>query len=53
MKRLVTVLVVIAVVIIIFLLLGPFFIIQEGEQAVVVEFGKIVKVDSIDRKSVV
>ncbi len=47
MKRLVTVLVVVAVVIIIFLLLGPFFVIQEGEQAVVVEFGKIVKVDTM------
>ena len=46
MKKLVTILVVVAVVIIIFLLLGPFYTIQEGEQAVVVEFGRIVKVDT-------
>lgn len=43
MKKLITVLVVIAVVIIVFLILGPLFIIQEGEQAVVVRFGEIVK----------
>ncbi len=43
MKKLITVLVVIAVVIIVFLILGPLFIIQEGEQAVLVRFGEIVK----------
>lgn len=44
MKKTVTVLVVIAVLVIIFFLLGPFYIIQEGEQAVVTRFGKIIKV---------
>lgn len=43
MKKIVTVLVVIAVVVIVFLILGPFYIVQEGEQAVVVRFGEIVK----------
>ncbi|MFW6292593.1 MAG: protease modulator HflC [Spirochaetota bacterium] len=43
MKKLVTILVVIAVVVIVFLILGPFFIVQEGEQAVVIRFGEIVK----------
>ena len=42
MKKLVTVLVVIAVVVIVFLILGPFYIVQEGEQAVVIRFGEIV-----------
>jgi modulator of FtsH protease HflC len=42
MKKTVTILVVIAIVVIIFLLLGPFYIVQEGEQAVVVRFGEIV-----------
>ncbi|MEE8441604.1 MAG: protease modulator HflC [Spirochaetia bacterium] len=43
MKRLVVVLVVIAVAIIIFLILGPFYIVEEGEQAVVIRFGDIIK----------
>lgn len=43
MKRLVVVLVVIAVIVIVFLILGPFYIVEEGEQAVVVRFGDIVK----------
>ncbi len=43
MKRLVVVLVVIAVAVIIFLILGPFYIVEEGEQAVVVRFGDIIK----------
>ena len=42
MKKLVTVLVVIAVVLIIFFVLGPFYILEEGQQAVVTRFGKIV-----------
>jgi len=42
MKKLVTVLVVILVVMVIFLLLGPFYVVNEGEQAVVTRFGKIV-----------
>jgi modulator of FtsH protease HflC len=43
MKKLVVVLVVIAVVIIVFLILGPFYVLEEGEQAVVVRFGDIVR----------
>ena len=43
MKRLVVVLVVIAVAVIVFLILGPFYIVEEGEQAVVVRFGDIIK----------
>ncbi len=45
MKKLITVLVVIGVLIILFLAFGPFYILQEGEQAVVIEFGRIVKVE--------
>ena len=43
MKRLIVILVVVAVVVIIFLILGPFFVLEEGEQAVVVRFGDIRK----------
>lgn len=42
MKKLITTGVVILILVIIFLLLGPFFIIQEGELAVVTRFGRIV-----------
>ncbi len=42
MKKLVTVLVIIALLLVVFLLLGPFYILNEGEQAVVTRFGKIV-----------
>ena len=42
MKRLVTVLVVVVVLLVIFVALGPFYILQEGEQAVVTRFGAIV-----------
>ena len=42
MKKLVTVLVVLVVLVVIFILIGPFFILQEGELAVVTRFGKIV-----------
>ncbi len=44
MKKLITVLVIIAVVVIVFFLIGPFFILEEGEQAVVTRFGEIVAV---------
>ena len=43
MKRLVVILVIIAVAVIIFLILGPFYVVEEGEQAVVVRFGDIIK----------
>ncbi len=42
MKKLVTTGVVVLILIVIFLLLGPFFILQEGELAVVTRFGRIV-----------
>lgn len=45
MKKTVSVLVVLAVILVIFFLLGPFFIVIEGEQAVITRFGKIVNVE--------
>lgn len=42
MKKLITTGVVALVLIVIFLLLGPFFILEEGEQAVITRFGRIV-----------
>ena len=42
MRKTVVVLVVIGLVIILFLALGPFYILNEGEQAVVTRFGAIV-----------
>ncbi len=42
MKKTVTVLVVIGIVLIIFFVLGPFYILEEGQQAVVTRFGAIV-----------
>jgi membrane protease subunit HflC len=36
----------IAVLLILFLLLGPFYVIQEGEQAVVTRFGKVVAIET-------
>lgn len=45
-KKLVTTLVVIGVLLIIFLLLGPFYILYEGQQSVITRFGKIVNTES-------
>jgi membrane protease subunit HflC len=45
MKKLIIALVVIVIFFIIFLLLGPFYILEEGEQAVVIRFGRIVTVE--------
>lgn len=42
MKKLITTLVVIFVLLIILVALGPFYIVEQGEQAVVTRFGKIV-----------
>ena len=42
MKKLITVLVIVVIFFIIFLLLGPFYVIEEGEQAVVLRFGRII-----------
>jgi len=41
-KKLVTTLVVLLIIVVIFVLLGPFYIVEQGEQAVVTRFGKIV-----------
>lgn len=46
MKKLITVLVVLAVIGVIFAMIGPLYIIEEGQQAVVVQFGKIVRVET-------
>lgn len=46
MKKLITVLVIVVIFFIIFLLLGPFYIISEGEQAVVLRFGKIISTET-------
>ena len=43
MKKFVTILAVIAVVIIVLIIIRPFYILEEGEQAVVVRFGEIKK----------
>ncbi len=42
MRKLVTAIIIIAVFVIVFLLLGPFYMVTEGEQAVVTRFGRIV-----------
>jgi len=46
MKRTIIILVIIGVVLLVVSLLGPYYILTEGEQAVVVQFGKIVRVDT-------
>lgn len=46
MKRLITVLVVLAVVVVAVLMMGPLYIVNEGEQVVVVRFGQIVAVNT-------
>ena len=46
MKKAITIIVVIVIVFIIFLLLGPFYVVTEGEQAVVVRFGRIISTSS-------
>ena len=44
MKKTITVLVVIIVIVILFLITGPFYVIEEGEQAVVIRFGRIISI---------
>ncbi len=46
MKNTITVLVVSAIILGILLLMGPFFIVEEGEQALVIRFGQIVQVET-------
>jgi modulator of FtsH protease HflC len=45
-KKTITIVVIVGVLLLLLLLLGPFYIINEGEQAVVVQFGKIVRVET-------
>ena len=42
MKKIITVLVVVAVIMVVLMLLGPLYILEEGEQAIVTRFGAIV-----------
>jgi membrane protease subunit HflC len=45
-KKLVVTLVVIVVGMLLFFAVGPLYVIREGEQAVIVRFGRIIKVDT-------
>lgn len=42
MKRFVTIVVIAGAALLIFLMLGPFYVVQEGQQAIVLQFGRIV-----------
>ncbi len=42
MKRFVTIVVVAGAALLIFLMLGPFYVVQEGQQAIILQFGRIV-----------
>ena len=42
MNKLITIVVVIAVVLVVFFMLGPLYVVEEGEQAIVIRFGEIV-----------
>ncbi len=42
MKKPLTVIIVVAVILIVLILLGPFYVLKEGEQSVVTRFGKVV-----------
>ncbi len=44
-KKLITTLVVVVVFVVIFILLGPFYILYEGQQSVITRFGKIVNAE--------
>jgi membrane protease subunit HflC len=46
MKKLQITGIIVVVLVVLFLLLGPFYVVQEGELAVVVRFGKIIKTDT-------
>ena len=46
MKKLIITLVIIVIAILLFLVIGPLYIVEEGEQAVVVRFGRIVQVQT-------
>jgi membrane protease subunit HflC len=46
MKKTVTIVVVVVVIFILFLITGPFYVVQEGEQAVLIRFGRIIAVEN-------
>jgi membrane protease subunit HflC len=46
MKKIVIILVIVVAALLVVTLLGPYFIMTEGEQAVVIQFGKIVRVET-------
>jgi membrane protease subunit HflC len=46
MRKTIIILVIVGVVLLVISLLGPYFIVTEGEQAVVVQFGRIVRVET-------
>ena len=46
MKKTITVLIVIVVIVVLFLITGPFYVIEEGEQAVVIRFGRIIAIQT-------
>ena len=46
MRKTIIILVIVGVFLLVVSLLGPYFIVVEGEQAVVVQFGRIVRVDT-------
>ncbi len=46
MKKLVTVLVIVAVLVVVFFLTGPFFVLTEGDQALVLRFGNVTRVET-------
>jgi membrane protease subunit HflC len=46
MKKTIIIIVIVGVVLLVVSLLGPYYVLTEGEQAVIVQFGKIVRVDT-------
>jgi len=46
MRKLITTLVILALLLVVFVLLGPFYILSEGEQCIVTRFGKIVQTET-------
>lgn len=47
MKKLITALVIIVILLVLTVMMGPFYILQEGYQAVIVKFGQITKVETV------
>ncbi len=47
MKKLITLLVVVVILVALLILMGPFYILNEGNQSLVVRFGQITKVESV------